>query len=44
MIPNSQEDQKLVFFVLYPAQEETYLDRKISRIVQNFSDKDYEFP
>lgn len=39
-----KEDNKMVFFVLFPAHQESYLDKKITRLVTTYCDKQYELP
>lgn len=34
----------MVFFILYPAKEDSYFDRKITRLVQTYSETQYDLP
>ena len=34
----------MVFFVLFPAQEDNYLDRKITKLVQTYCEESYDLP
>ena len=38
------ESSKVVFFVLFPAQENNYLEKKIQKLVQMYCDEKYELP
>jgi Txe/YoeB family toxin of Txe-Axe toxin-antitoxin module len=34
----------MVFFILFPAQEDNYLDKKITKLVQSYCDEMYDLP
>lgn len=38
------EKTKAVFFVLFPGRQESYFESKVTRLVDNFSNKHYELP
>lgn len=41
-----QEDEKnkMTFFVLFPAQQDNYLDRKITKLTQTYCEQTYDIP
>ena len=38
------EENRVVFFVLYPGGADSYLDRKLTKLVENFCQGKYELP
>jgi V-type H+-transporting ATPase subunit a len=38
------EENRVAFFVLFPGRSDSYFDRKLSRLIENFSEGIYELP
>jgi V-type H+-transporting ATPase subunit a len=38
------EEKKVAFFILFPGNVGSYFDRKLSRLIENFSEGVYELP
>jgi Txe/YoeB family toxin of Txe-Axe toxin-antitoxin module len=34
----------MIFFILYPAKEDNYLDKKLTKLVQSYCDEVYDLP
>lgn len=39
-----EEKRKVVFFVVYPGGGSNFLDKKLSKLVENFGGGDYDLP
>jgi hypothetical protein len=38
------EQTRVVFYILYPGSRDSYLDQKLTRLIENFSDAKYHLP
>lgn len=41
---SEKEKNKVVFFVLFPAKEETYFESKINKLIQTYCESRYDLP
>lgn len=42
-VPDNEKN-KVVFFVLFPAKEQTYFENKLSKLIQTYCESKYDLP